>query len=50
MAATNSRTKKLKAMQRLLAVARGDAPADLVLAGGQVVDVLTGEVRRADVG
>ncbi|UCG44513.1 MAG: adenine deaminase [candidate division WOR-3 bacterium] len=36
-------------MQRLLAVARSDAPADLVLAGGQVVDVLTGEVRRADV-
>lgn len=32
-----------------LAVARGDAPADLLLRGGQVVDVFTGEVRRADV-
>jgi adenine deaminase len=36
-------------MQRLLAVARGDEAADTVLAGGQVVNVLTGEVRRADV-
>ncbi|MEO0021063.1 MAG: adenine deaminase [candidate division WOR-3 bacterium] len=33
----------------LLAVARGEAPADLLLRGGQVVDVFTGEVRRADV-
>ncbi|MEO0053339.1 MAG: amidohydrolase family protein, partial [candidate division WOR-3 bacterium] len=33
----------------LLAVARGEAPADLLLCGGQVVDVFTGEVRRADV-
>jgi adenine deaminase len=49
MAVTGSRTKRLKTMQGLLGVARGDAPADLVLAGGQVVDVLTGEVRRADV-
>jgi len=35
--------------RRLLAVARGDAPADLLLAGGTVVDVFTGELRRADV-
>jgi adenine deaminase len=34
---------------RLLAVARGDSPADLLLAGGHVVDVFTGEVRRADI-
>lgn len=33
----------------LLAVARGEAPADLLLCGGQVVDVFTGEVRRANV-
>lgn len=35
--------------RRLLAVARGDAPADLLLAGGRVANVLTGELLRADV-
>lgn len=34
---------------RLLAVARGEEPADLLLCGGQVVNVFTGEVSRADV-
>jgi adenine deaminase len=34
---------------RVLAVARGDEPADLVVTGGRVVDVFTGEVIRADV-
>jgi adenine deaminase len=34
---------------QLLAVARGDAPADLILAGGRVVNVFTGEIDRADV-
>ncbi|HXT50937.1 MAG TPA: adenine deaminase [Thermoanaerobaculia bacterium] len=34
---------------RLLAVARGDEPADLVLAGGRVLDVFTGDVVEADV-
>jgi adenine deaminase len=33
----------------LLAVARGDEPADLVLANGQVVNVFTGQVQRANV-
>jgi adenine deaminase len=33
----------------LLAVARGEEPADLVLANGQVVNVFTGQVRRANV-
>ena len=33
----------------LLAVARGDAPADLILAGGQVVNVFTGEIESTDV-
>lgn len=33
----------------LLAVARGDAPPDLVLRGGRVVNVFTGEIERADV-
>lgn len=37
------------ALPHLLAVARGDAPADLVLRGGRVADVFTGEVREADV-
>jgi adenine deaminase len=33
----------------LIAVARGERPADLVLRGGRLIDVLAGEVRRADV-
>lgn len=33
----------------LLAVARGDAPADLLLAGGRVVNVFTGEIAPANV-
>ncbi|MFO7675626.1 MAG: adenine deaminase [bacterium] len=33
----------------LLAAARGDEPADLLLRGGQVINVFTGEIRRADV-
>ena len=34
---------------RLLAVARGAAPADLLLRGGRVVNVFTGEVMEAEV-
>jgi adenine deaminase len=34
---------------RLLAVARGDEPADLVLSGGRVLDVFTGDAIEADV-
>ncbi len=33
----------------LLAVARGDEPADLVIHGGQVLNVFTGELERVDV-
>ena len=40
---------EVRKLQSLVAVARGDEPADLVLRGGQVVDVFTGEVRKADV-
>lgn len=40
---------EVRRLKSLVAVARGDEPADLVLRGGQVVDVFTGEVRRADV-
>ncbi len=36
-------------MQHALAVARGDAPADLVLRGARVVDVFTDTIRVADV-
>jgi adenine deaminase len=36
-------------LERRLAVARGDAPADLVLKGGRVLSVFTGEVFAADV-
>lgn len=38
-----------ESVRRLLAVARGDEPADLVLAGGTLVDVLSGELRRTDI-
>jgi adenine deaminase len=36
-------------VRRRLAVARGDEPADLVLKGGRVLSVFTGEVLQADV-
>ncbi|MEO0085889.1 MAG: adenine deaminase [candidate division WOR-3 bacterium] len=39
----------IRRLQELLAVARGDEPADLVLCNGQVLNVFTGEVRRANV-
>jgi adenine deaminase len=35
---------------RAMAAAQGHEPFDLLLAGGTVVDVVTGELRRADVG
>jgi adenine deaminase len=35
--------------RRWIAIARGDEPADLLLHGGQVLSVFTGEVFRADV-
>ncbi|MGQ9707577.1 MAG: adenine deaminase [bacterium] len=38
-----------KERQDFLQVARGEAQADTILRGGQVVDVFTGEVRQADV-
>jgi len=37
------------ALPDLLAVARGDRPADVVLTGGRVVDVFTGRLLRTDV-
>jgi len=36
-------------LARRIAVARGDAPADLVLAGGRVLSVFTGELLHVDV-
>jgi adenine deaminase len=36
-------------MKALLAVARGEAPADLLLTGGQLVNVLSGEIYPAEV-
>lgn len=41
--------RELKQLQGFLAVSRGEAPGDVLLSGGRVVDVFTGEVRRADV-
>src|SRR5436190_5735719 len=40
---------KADQLKALLAVARGDAPADLLLTGGQLVNVLSGEIYPADV-
>ncbi len=37
-------------LDRLIAVARGDAAADLVLSGGTVLDVVTGDMIAGDVG
>ncbi|MBD3870045.1 MAG: adenine deaminase [Acidobacteria bacterium] len=39
----------LNVIDRLLAVARGDAAADVLLTGGRVVDVFTGTVIKANV-
>jgi len=39
----------IKEWQGFVRVARAEAQADTILRGGQVVDVFTGEVRRADV-
>lgn len=36
-------------MKALLAVARGDAPADLLLTGGKLVNVLSGEIYPAEI-
>jgi adenine deaminase len=36
-------------LERLIAVARGDEPADLVLTDGRVVDVLSGDIRRTSI-
>ena len=35
---------------RAVAAARGDAPFDLLIAGGRLVDMATGEIRAADIG
>src|SRR4051812_44803520 len=34
---------------KLLSVARGEAPADLVLRGGRIVNVFSGEIEPADI-
>ena len=39
----------IRFLRRAIAAGRGEAPADLVLKGGRVVNVLTGEVEHADV-
>jgi len=44
-----NRPGDLEGLQRRLRVARGELPPDLVLRGGQVVDVFTGTLQTADV-
>jgi adenine deaminase len=39
---------KLRA--RAVAAARGDAPFDMLIAGGRLVDTVTGQIRAADIG
>lgn len=41
--------KELKTLQEFLKVSRGEVQGDLLLKGGYVVDVFTGEVRRTNV-
>ena len=41
--------EKLDIWRRRLAVARGDAPADLLIRGARLVNVLSGEIHTADV-
>lgn len=36
-------------LERRIAVARGEVPADLVISGGQLVNVFSGEIYRADI-
>ncbi|KKX34129.1 adenine deaminase [Rhizobium sp. LC145] len=36
--------------ERAVEAARGDAPFDVLIAGGTLVDMVTGELRRADIG
>ncbi len=38
-----------KDLERIIAVARGEKPADLVIEGGQVVNVFSGEIHPADI-
>ena len=38
------------ARRALVEAARGDGPLDLVIRGGQMVNVYTGEIARADIG
>src|SRR4029079_469331 len=46
---SRSFVQEAQELKSLLAVARGDAPCDLLLRGGQLVNVLSGEVYRADI-
>lgn len=46
MAVAKIKTRKF---MEFIKVSRGDAPGDMLLRGGSVVDVFTGEVRRANV-
>jgi len=39
----------MRDMSKLLAVARGDAPADLLLTGGRVLNVFSGEIESLDI-
>ena len=39
----------VSALPELLAVARGDLPADLLLRGGRIVNVFSGQIEAADI-
>lgn len=49
MSASPGPSSRADPLPRLLAVARGEQPADVVLEEGRVVNVLTGEVEEVDV-
>ena len=45
----NRTMKRIDRLKRLIRVARGEQPPDLVLKGGRVLNLFTGEIIRADV-
>src|SRR5574340_636281 len=45
---TGTASRTCADLERIIAVARGEQPADLVITGGQIVNVFSGEIHRAD--
>ncbi|MFI5340301.1 MAG: hypothetical protein ACHQ7N_10735 [Candidatus Methylomirabilales bacterium] len=48
MAKRTQHTMEIRDLRRLIMVARGERPADLVLRGGRVANVFSGELLRRE--